>query len=182
MRGFYGGGRQPVRSMWKLVGETGFAPAWARARACLRRVCLLVAPLAERAGKYGSTARRETSSVSAFASSVMADGGDLVGAVRIALTWSRSQAECLKLLGYAPENGCGCRGRTDLAWAYETRRNDWFYPQWESCMPGRSRARPPGFGGRAVRWNYGHEAGHDGGIRTREQGLQADPLSRSGTS
>jgi hypothetical protein len=49
-----------------------------------------------------TTARRETmGSVSAFASSVATDGGKMVEAVRVALTSSRSQAECLKLLGYA---------------------------------------------------------------------------------
>ena len=66
----------------------------------------------------------------------------MVGAAGLAPASSRSQAECLKLLGYAPKNGCGCRGRTDRAQAYETRRNNWFYPQWETGTSGWSRHPP----------------------------------------
>ena len=83
----------------KLVEEAGLAPAKAGAGAFTARCrCCLATP------RKVSTARRETIGlVSAFASSVPADGGKLVGAVRVALTSSRSQAECLKLLGYAPK-------------------------------------------------------------------------------
>ena len=98
-----------------------------------------------------ATARRETlNTVSAFASSVAGGRWKMVEAAGLAPASSRSQAECLKLLGYASKTGCGCRGRTDLAWAYETRRNDWFYPQWETGTSGWSRHQPARIGSRVT--------------------------------
>ncbi|MEY4488766.1 MAG: hypothetical protein RIQ79_1274 [Verrucomicrobiota bacterium] len=123
--------------------------------------------------------------VSAFASSVAADGGKIGRSGRTRTCVVSVPGRVPQLLGYASKTGCGCRGRTDLTWAYETRRNNWFYPQKcgdtdipvcavggdglpsrhrQECLchpktgtSGRSRTHSPGFGGRAVPWNYGRE-------------------------
>src|SRR5688572_19330594 len=68
------------------------------------------------------------------------------------------------------KNGCGCRGRTDRAWVYETRRNNWFYPQKLArpvgVAPTRSELEAGQFAG-----TTDVKTGHDGGIRTRDYGL-----------